>query len=59
MLGAIADHDESLMEKYLMEEEITEEIINAIRKATIAKDITPVMCGAALKNKGVQACWIE
>jgi elongation factor G len=56
MLEAIADHDESLMEKYLMEEEITaDEIIAAIRKATIAKDITPVMCGTALKNKGVQA----
>ncbi len=56
MLEAIADHDESLMEKYLMEEEITEdEILAAIRKATIAKDITPVMCGTALKNKGVQA----
>lgn len=56
MLEAIADHDESLMEKYLMEEEITqEEIVAAIRKATIAKDITPVMCGTALKNKGVQA----
>ena len=55
MLEAIADHDESLMEKYLMEEEITEdEILTAIRKATIAKDITPVMCGTALKNKGVQ-----
>ncbi len=56
MLEAIADHDESLMEKYLMEEEISEEeILTAIRKATIAKDITPVMCGTALKNKGVQA----
>merc|ERR1711879_1016827 len=56
MLEAIADHDESLMEKYLMEEEISEEeILAAIRKATIAKDITPVMCGTALKNKGVQA----
>jgi len=56
MLEAIADHDESLMEKYLMEEEISqEEIVNAIRKATIAKDITPVMAGTALKNKGVQA----
>ncbi|MEO1022212.1 MAG: elongation factor G [Bacteroidota bacterium] len=55
MLEAIADHDESLMEKYLMEEEITEEEIeSAIRLATIAKDITPVMCGTALKNKGVQ-----
>ncbi|MFN1836155.1 elongation factor G [Balneola sp. MJW-20] len=56
MLEAIADHDETLMEKYLMEEEITEdEILAALRKATIAKDITPVMCGTALKNKGVQA----
>ncbi len=56
MLEAIADHDESLMEKYLNEEEISEEVIlAAIRKATIAKDITPVMCGTALKNKGVQA----
>ena len=56
MLEAIADYDESLMEKYLMEEEISqEEIVNAIRKATIAKDITPVMAGTALKNKGVQA----
>ncbi len=56
MLEAIADHDEALMEKYLMEEEIgADEIIAAIRKATIAKDITPVMCGTALKNKGVQA----
>jgi len=56
MLEAIADHDESLMEKYLMEEEISaDEIVAAIRKATIAKDITPVMAGTALKNKGVQA----
>ena len=56
LIEAIADHDESLMGKYLMEEEISEdEILAAIRKATIAKDITPVMCGTALKNKGVQA----
>lgn len=56
MIESIADHDESLMEKYLMEEEISEEeIVAAIRKATIVKDITPVMCGTALRNKGVQA----
>ncbi len=55
MLEAIADHDDELMEKYLMEEEITEEEVNlAIRKATLARDITPVLCGTALKNKGVQ-----
>ncbi len=55
MLENIADHDDALMEKYLMEEEISEEEINnAIRMATIALDITPVLCGTALKNKGVQ-----
>ncbi len=55
MLEAIADHDDELMEKYLMEEEISEsEIDLAIRKATLALDITPVLCGSALKNKGVQ-----
>jgi elongation factor G len=55
MLESIADHDETLMEKYLMDEEISEdEIEGAIRKATLSKDITPVMCGSALKNKGVQ-----
>ena len=55
MIESIADHDDSLMEKYLMEEEIsTEEIEGAIRKATLARDITPVLCGTALKNKGVQ-----
>jgi elongation factor G len=55
MLENIADHDDDLMEKYLMEEEISEdEINNAIRMATLARDITPVLCGTALKNKGVQ-----
>lgn len=55
MIEAIADHDEVLMEKYLMEEEIsTEEIEAAIRKATLALAINPVLCGTAFKNKGVQ-----
>jgi len=55
MLENIADHDDALMEKYLMEEDISEdEINNAIRMATLARDITPVLCGTALKNKGVQ-----
>lgn len=56
MVEAVADHDESLMEKYLMEEEIsTEDIENAVREATISLSITPVLCGSAFKNKGVQA----
>jgi elongation factor G len=55
MLEAIADHNEGLMEKYLMEEEISEEeIVDAVRVATISKEITPVLCGTALKNKGIQ-----
>ena len=55
MIESIADHSETLMEKYLMEEEISEdEIIDAIREATLSLDITPVLCGTALKNKGVQ-----
>ncbi len=55
MLEAVADHNDTLMEKYLMEEEISEEEIeDAIRQATLSRDITAVMCGSALKNKGVQ-----
>lgn len=55
MLENIADHNDVLMEKYLMEEEISEEEIeDAIREATLNRSITPVMCGSALKNKGVQ-----
>lgn len=55
MIESIADFNEELMEKYLMEEEISpEEIEDAIRKATIALEINPVLCGTAFKNKGVQ-----
>jgi len=55
MLENIADHNDVLMEKYLMDEEISEEEIeDAIRQATLDRSITPVMCGSALKNKGVQ-----
>ncbi|NGP90115.1 elongation factor G [Fodinibius halophilus] len=55
MIESIADHDDALMEKYLMDEEISqEEIENALRDATLNRDITTVMCGSALKNKGVQ-----
>jgi len=55
MLESVADHNDILMEKYLMDEEINEEEIeDAIREATLNRDITAVMCGSALKNKGVQ-----
>ncbi|KPU26423.1 elongation factor G [Caloranaerobacter sp. TR13] len=55
LLEAIAEQDEELMMKYLEGEELTtQEIIDAIRKATINVDIVPVLCGSAYKNKGVQ-----
>lgn len=55
LLENIAEHDEELMMKYLEGEELEEEEIKrAIRKATIANEINPVLCGSAYKNKGVQ-----
>ena len=55
MVDAIVETDDELMEKYLMEEEITkEELVAALRKATIDNKIVPVVCGTSYKNKGVQ-----
>ncbi|MCY6371562.1 elongation factor G [Clostridium ganghwense] len=55
MIEAIVETDEELMMKYLEGEEITEEELHAaLRKATIANEIVPVLCGTAYKNKGVQ-----
>jgi elongation factor G len=51
----LADHDESLMEKFVLEEEpSTEELHRAIRRATLSGGSVPVLCGSAFKNKGVQ-----
>ena len=55
LIEAVADFDEALMEKYLDGGEVTEEELKAaIRAATISMGITPVLCGTAFKNKGVQ-----
>ena len=56
MLEAVAESDEVLMEKYFENpESITvDEIENAIRQATLSMSITPMLCGSAFKNKGVQ-----
>ena len=55
MIEAIAESDESLLEKYLEGEAFTEaEIMAALRKGTIAGTIVPLLCGSAFKNKGVQ-----
>lgn len=54
-IEAIVEHDENLMERYLMEDAISiEELVKALRAATIAGKAHPVLCGSALKNKGVQ-----
>jgi elongation factor G len=56
LLEAVADYDESLLEKYFEDPaSITEEeILNALRKATIDMAIVPMLCGSSFKNKGVQ-----
>lgn len=55
LIEAVSETDEDLTMKYLEGEEITvEELKVALRKATIANEIVPVLCGTAYKNKGVQ-----
>ena len=55
MLESASNYDDALMEKYLEGQEITEEeIIAAIRKGTVAMELTPMVCGSSYKNKGVQ-----
>jgi len=56
MVEAAAEADETLTEKYLEGETLTEAEIRAgLRKRTLANEIVPVLCGSAFKNKGVQA----
>ncbi|MBM4124633.1 MAG: elongation factor G [Nitrospira sp.] len=55
MVDKVAEYDERAMERYLNGEALTEEEIKrAIRAGTIAMKMTPVLCGSAFKNKGVQ-----
>src|ERR1700722_7743940 len=56
VIEAAVEHDDTLLEKYLSGVELTfDEIQHAIRTATVGGHIVPVLCGAAFKNKGVQA----
>src|ERR1051325_3391794 len=56
MLESVVEHDDAVLHKYLEEHELTEdEIRRVVRRATIAGKVVPVLCGAAVKNKGVQA----
>ncbi len=55
LIEALADIDDTLLERYLEGEQIDEaEIVAAVRKATLELKIVPVLCGSAFKNKGVQ-----
>jgi elongation factor G len=55
MIEALADVDERIMEKFLGGVEVSvDEIKSAIRKGTVDMSLTPVLCGSAFKNKGVQ-----
>ncbi len=56
LVEAAVEHDEKLLEKYLEDEAklTVEEVQRAIRGATVRSQITPVLCGAAFRNKGVQ-----
>jgi elongation factor G len=55
LLETLAEADDAVMEKYLEGEELSvEELEAAIRRATLADKLNPVLCGTAFKNKGVQ-----
>jgi elongation factor G len=55
LIEKLADIDDHIMERYLNEEEITEEeMVHAVRTGTLTMELTPVLCGTALKNKGIQ-----
>ncbi|MFO7821196.1 MAG: elongation factor G [Lentisphaeria bacterium] len=55
MIECLAETDDKIMERFLNEEELSEEELRAaVRRATIEGDIVPVTCGTAFKNKGVQ-----
>ena len=56
LIEAVAESDDKLMEKYFADpNSLTEaEVMEAVRKSTINMSITPILCGSAFKNKGVQ-----
>jgi elongation factor G len=56
LIDSVADHDDELMETYLEDEEkVTPDMLKrALRKATLDITVTPVLCGTAFKNKGIQ-----
>jgi elongation factor G len=55
LIDVLSNHDDTIMEKYLGDEEITsEDLKRALRTATLGSHAVPILCGSAFKNKGVQ-----
>jgi elongation factor G len=55
LIDVVSNHDDTIMEKYLGDEEITpEDLQRAIRTVTLGSHAVPILCGSAFKNKGVQ-----
>lgn len=55
LVDVLSHSDETILEKYVGDEEITaDDLRSALRNATVAGDVVPVLCGTAFKNKGVQ-----
>ena len=55
LLDKVAEYDDEMLEKYLSDEEIPDELlIRAIRTGTLSAQLNPVLCGSSFKNKGVQ-----
>ena len=55
LIDVVSQFDENVLEKYVGDEEITaDDLRKALRDATVAGDVVPVLCGTAFKNKGVQ-----
>ena len=55
LIDAVANYDDTIMEKYVADQEITpEDLRRALRTATTGNHVVPVLCGSAFKNKGVQ-----
>ncbi len=55
LIDVVSNYDDNVMERYVADEEITaEDLRRALRTATIASEVVPVLCGSAFKNKAVQ-----
>jgi elongation factor G len=55
LIDVLSNYDDTVMERYLADEEITpEDLVNALRAVTLSTEAIPILCGSAFKNKGVQ-----